>query len=102
MDENINTSRSFTKLLIFSSIGLSVAFYYIAGLFYPKIKVGQMYKEVSFKDNPYRKPIVDYKRVIDIKGDYVLFIQNGEDTLSDSKRWFTVGSVLMENYQFCN
>lgn len=62
-----------------------------------KIKVGQTWKLVLGEKNPYEKPTFRYNRVIDIHGDYVQYIQDGKDTLSDSKRWFLISSELVED-----
>ena len=62
-----------------------------------KIKVGQTWKLVLGEKNPYKKPTIYYNRVIDIQGDYVQYIQDGKDTLSDSKRWFLISAELVED-----
>lgn len=64
-----------------------------------EIKVGQTYKLVIGERNPYEKPTFHYNRVIDIQGDYVQYVEDGKDTLSDSKRWFLISSELVED---CN
>ena len=62
-----------------------------------QIKVGQTWKVTIGKENPFRKPTIYYKRVIAIKGNYVKYVENNKDTLSDEKRWFLVLAELVEN-----
>lgn len=61
------------------------------------VKVGQVWKESHYKDNPYRDEEVNYKKVIDISGDYVLYIMNEKDTLNELLYWFVVNSECIEN-----
>lgn len=62
-----------------------------------KIKVGQTWKTVIGEKNPYEKPTFLYRKVIDIQGDYVQYIENKKDTLNDSKYWFLVSAKLVED-----
>lgn len=94
MFKNTNKTLNFAKWLL-------VAVFFVT-LFScksdeDKIKLGQKYKVVYGEENPYEKPIFHYNKVIDIQGDYVQYIQDGKDTLSDSKRWFLVSAVLVED-----
>ncbi len=63
------------------------------------IKVGQTWKQTLFEDDPYRKAVIDYKEVIEITGEYVLYIENDKDTLHEKKYWFVVRSECVSN---CN
>ena len=63
-----------------------------------KIKVGQTWKVVLQEKNPYEKPTFLYRKVIDIQGDYVQYIENKKDTLNDSKYWFLVSAELVEDW----
>tara|TARA_R110000868_G_C10341607_1_gene715288 strand:+ start:233 stop:514 length:282 start_codon:yes stop_codon:yes gene_type:complete len=63
------------------------------------IEVGQVWKYTMNKDNPYEKVITHYNEVIEITGDYVLFIENKKDTINEKKHWFTVSSECVIN---CN
>ena len=69
-----------------------------SNVFYSKedsIKIGQTWKYSFEMDNPFKKGFVTYKEVIDIKGDYVLYIRENGDTASETKRWFVVcGEIL--------
>ena len=64
-----------------------------------KIKVGQNWKYTYGVDNPYEKAIIHYREVIEITGEYVLYIQDKKDTLNDKKYWFVVSSECVKN---CN
>lgn len=61
------------------------------------IKVGQTWKYVFDEDNPYSEPYIQYRKVIDISGEYVLYVKNGKDTLNERKYWFVVGSKCIYN-----
>jgi hypothetical protein len=63
------------------------------------IKVGQIWKETLYEDDPYRKAVIDYKEVIEITGKYVLYVKNKKDTLHEKKYWFVVNSECVSN---CN
>jgi len=65
------------------------------GLFDTKVKVGQAWQYVIYKDDPFKKPIFKRYRVIDVKNGYVLYLNEKNDTLSDSERWFTSGAELI-------
>ena len=70
----------------------------------PKVKessidVGQTWKYTENEDNPYEKVETTYKEVIEITGEYVLYIKDGKDTLNEKKYWFVVGSECVSN---CN
>ena len=60
------------------------------------IEVGQTWKYEHGHDNPFKKPTIHWKRVIDVQGDYVLYVQDNRDTLSDKKQWFIISSKLIE------
>ena len=61
-----------------------------------KIKLGQTWKYVGNENNPYEKAIIHYNKIIDVTGEYVLYIQDGKDTLNDKKFWFVIGSELIQ------
>lgn len=61
-----------------------------------KIKLGQTWKYVGNENNPYEKAIIHYNRIIDVTGEYVLYIQDNKDTLNDTKFWFVIGSELIQ------
>ena len=61
-----------------------------------KIKNGQTWKYVDNENNPYEKAIIHYNRIIDVTGEYVLYIQDNKDTLNDRKFWFVIGSELIQ------
>ena len=63
------------------------------------IKVEQTWKHTLFEDNPYRKAVIDYREVIEITGEYVLYVENNKDTLHEKKYWFVVSSKCVRN---CN
>lgn len=94
MLKNTNKTRNLAKWLL-------VAVFFFT-LFSCKkqesdIKKGQTWKVVIGEKNPYEKPIFLYRKVIDIQGDYVQYIENKKDTLNDSKYWFLVSAVLVED-----
>lgn len=61
-----------------------------------ELKVGQTWKYSYNSDNPYEKSPMIYRTIIDLEGNYVQYVQDGGDTLSDSQRNFVVNSVLFE------
>lgn len=76
-----------------------VIYLLISQVFYSKedlIKVGQTWKYSFGMDNPFEKGFVRYREVIDIKGDYVLYINEEGDTLSETKRWFVVSGEILK------
>jgi len=60
------------------------------------IEVGQIWKQTLHEDDPYQKAEIYYKEVIEITGDYVLFVQNKKDTLHQKKYWFVVSSECIK------
>ena len=46
-------------------------------------KVGQTYVYVIYKDNPFKEKKYIFWEIIDIKGEYIKYIENERDTLSD-------------------
>ena len=62
-----------------------------------KVEVGQTWRYILDENNPYEKPIFIDDIIIDVQGEYVLFIRNKKDTLSKNKRWFTRYSTLIKN-----
>lgn len=64
-----------------------------------KINVGQTWKYTYGIDNPYEKARIHYREVIEITGEYVLYIEDKKDTLNDKKYWFVVSSECVQN---CN
>ena len=63
------------------------------------IKVGQVWKMTYNEDNPYKKATINYNEVIEITGEYLLYVKNKRDTVSEKKYWFVVGSKCVSN---CN
>ena len=63
------------------------------------IKVGQVWKETYNENNPYKKVTINYKEVIEITGEYLLYVKNKKDTVVDKKYWFVVCSECVSN---CN
>lgn len=61
-----------------------------------ELKVGQTWKYRYNADNPYEKSPMLFRTIIDVEGEYVQYVQDGGDTLSDSKSMFVVNSVLVE------
>ena len=47
-------------------------------------KVGQTYVYVLYKDNPFKEKKYLFWEIIDIKGEYIKYIENEKDTLSDN------------------
>lgn len=76
----------------------SIVVYYVSKMAYSKedsIKVGQTWKYSIGTDNPFEKGFITYKEVIDVKGNYVLYINENKDTVSETKSWFVVcGEIL--------
>ena len=61
------------------------------------LKVNQVWKKTFFEENPFIENEVYYRKVIDIKGNYVLYLEDN-DTLSCSKFTFINGeSECVEN-----
>jgi len=52
------------------------------------LKIGQTWIQTVNVENPFDKTPKNYKRVLDIKEDYVLYILNEKDTLSVKKDSF--------------
>lgn len=63
------------------------------------IKVGQTWKYTYGIDNPYEPARIYYKEVIEITGEYVLYIKDKKDTLNEKKYWFVVNNECVSN---CN
>jgi len=63
------------------------------------IRVCQIWKIVYYEDNPYKETITDYREVIEISDEYVLYTQNQEYIYSERKYWFVMGSECVYN---CN
>ena len=64
-----------------------------------EVKVGQTWLYViNFRDNdnPFKESILFYQKVIAVKGSYVLYVENGKDTLSCKKSYFTIGNELQK------
>ena len=61
------------------------------------IKVGQTWKYTYGIDNPYENAHIHYNKVIDVTGDYVLYIKDGKDTVNEKKYWFVVNSECIDN-----
>tara|TARA_R110000772_G_scaffold20466_1_gene56664 strand:- start:21629 stop:21913 length:285 start_codon:yes stop_codon:yes gene_type:complete len=61
------------------------------------IEIGQTWEMTLYNDNPYKENVTRYKKVIDIKDNHVLFVQDGTDTLSDTKYWFVLKSKCFAN-----
>jgi hypothetical protein len=56
------------------------------------IKPGQVYKYTHGEDNPFEKPFVQINRVLEVKGDYVLYVNQEGDTSSTTSRLFMYNS----------
>ena len=85
---------------------LSYVFYLVlvaftAGCTEPEdtIEVGQIWKETINRDNPYKKATIFYKEVIEITGEYVLYVESKKDTIPEKKFLFVVSSECVSN---CN
>jgi hypothetical protein len=61
------------------------------------IQVGQTWIYIYQEDNPYEPTIIWQDKVIEIKGEYVLYVRDGKDTFNDSKYWFIVGHQCITN-----
>tara|TARA_R110000772_G_scaffold95789_1_gene194129 strand:- start:2889 stop:3137 length:249 start_codon:yes stop_codon:yes gene_type:complete len=60
------------------------------------IEIGQVWEYIPVDENPFKKKIFSSDSVIDVKGDYVLFIRNG-DSISQRKSWFIIGYECVRN-----
>ena len=94
MLKSTKLTRNLAKLMLVAVFSLTV---FSCKNEEDKIKVGQTWKVVIGEKNPYEKPTFLYRKVIDIQGDYVQYIENKKDTLNDSKYWFLVSAELVEN-----
>lgn len=57
------------------------------------IEIGDVYCYTYGEENPFKKPYVKYHRVIDIKNDYVLYVDTiTGDTSSTKTRLFLIDS----------
>ena len=52
-----------------------------------EVKVGQVWRYVLHEDNPFKEPQNYDALILDVKGDYALYLENG-DTLSGRKSRF--------------
>lgn len=59
-------------------------------------KAGQTWRLIINDENPFEKPYNIDKKIIAVKGDYILYIRNGRDTLSDNKLWFDHYQLISE------
>jgi len=83
-----------TKILksarfIFFIIGLIMLFFsfWYPQIFAPKIEAGQVWVHEYNKDNPFKEIKRDTAIVLDVKYDYVKYVE-GKDTNSCSSDWF--------------
>lgn len=60
-----------------------------------EIEIGQTWKCTHFEDNPFKETIIVFRKVIDIQGEYVQYIENEKDKRSDKKYWFVINSELV-------
>ena len=63
------------------------------------LKEGQTWVYVLNKNNPYEDKKIYYKKIIEIKKGYVLYIENSKDTLNQKIKLFTVSSECIKD---CN
>jgi len=61
-----------------------------------KIEIDQTWEYVGNKDNPFETTIYDTNVVIEIKNDYILYVQNDKDTFSIKYRLFPIGSKYLK------
>jgi hypothetical protein len=97
--------KDFRNIII---IALCFILVYVCGLFaiqfmetgnitQSSIKVGQVWEVTYNRDNPYEENITFRNNVIGVDNGYVLYVQNGKDTLNETKRWFVILSECVEN-----
>jgi len=56
------------------------------------LKVGQIWIYKINVENPFKPMKIFHQRIIDIKGDYVLYVENFKDTLSERKSLFILNA----------
>jgi len=67
------------------------------------IEVGQIWSYNPYKNDPFKPDVQIHKKVIGVKGNYVLFIESYNDTIldndttSEDKSYFLTGSELLNN-----
>ena len=55
---------------------------------HPNIKVGQVWVKEYYDDDPFKEVKRDTIDIIDVKGDYVLYVNRScNDTISNTKHW---------------
>jgi hypothetical protein len=63
--------------------------------FKDKVRPGQIWVKEYDIDNPFVQPKRDTVKILDVKGEHVLFTRHG-DTLSDKKYWIPVNARLIK------
>jgi len=53
-----------------------------------ELKPGQIWVWEYNSDNPYAKKIIHYDKIISTNGKYLLYVEDGKDTVSDKKLYF--------------
>ena len=61
------------------------------------IQVGQTWVRIYQEDNPYEPTIIWHDEIVDIQGEYLLYVRDGKDTFNDSKYWFIKGHKFITN-----
>lgn len=56
---------------------------------HPNVRKGDIWVKEFDTDNPFEEVKRDTLHIIDVKGDYCLYINNG-DTISDTKHWTVI------------
>lgn len=81
---------------------LTFIFLFANGVFDPTIEAGQHWREYYNIDNPFEEMVVYDYFIIDVKDDYVLFVQKCPsyiDTMSRNVRYFHYGKELISELE---
>lgn len=92
--------KALNILLVILIVGIFIYSGYILGSLFDTnkdIHPGETWEFVIDNDNPFEEPISYKFEVLDVKDNYVLYIEDGRDTLSSTVRYFTLGSKCIEN-----
>lgn len=84
-------------LVLFGIVFLLLSFTFTCNRKENTVEVGQIWKSSYYENDPYREEVNYYNEIIDLPEDYVVYIQNGKDTLSETRYWFVVKSECVEN-----
>jgi hypothetical protein len=101
MEKNNNNLSLNAKifLMVFSCIFIIGSWFFI---FKPvkernDLKIDDLYKYSYNEDNPFEKPYIRYYKVIDIKDNYVLYIDTVDgDTMNMKIRSFLIGTEKLD------